>query len=85
MRGEIKKGKENFYQDKMPNIPSKQFNAPISVKGIKNMDLSSSSATAKNECNIYIIKNDNYFTSKKNLKIVFFIHLLVNVIKEHEE
>lgn len=40
MRGEIAM-QDDFYNSKMPDIPQQRFNAPLSVKGIKNINLGS--------------------------------------------
>ncbi|KAL4509991.1 hypothetical protein ABPG72_010184 [Tetrahymena utriculariae] len=45
MNGELKYSEEDYYNSRMPNIPQKSFNAPMSVRGIKNIDLSQTSQT----------------------------------------
>lgn len=42
MKGELQVSDNNFYSNKMPNIPQQHFNAPLSVKGIKNLNLTQS-------------------------------------------
>lgn len=53
MNGDLFYSEEDFYSNKMPSITAKQFNVPMSVRGIKNITLAAEPATNK-RCKINI-------------------------------